>query len=120
MKKLIFIAIAFITVQAFAQDRERGGRKDRAEQMQNLSAEDLAALGTKKMTRDLDLNETQQTKVKKMLLEEATFRKEKMKEREALKAIVEAQRPSKEERLKMKNEIYSKRCPIHQMGSRAL
>lgn len=114
MKKLIFITIAFISVQAFAQDRERGGKKDRADMIENLSAEEIAALATKKMTLGLDLSEAQQTKVQTILLEEATFRKEKMKARQALKADVEALKPSKEERLNMQNEKLDREIEMKQ------
>ena len=114
MKKLIFITIAFISVQAFAQNRERGGKKDRAEQMQDLSAEDIATLDAKKMTLNLDLSEAQQTKVQSVLLEEATFRKEKMKEREASRAEADAQRPSKEEHFKMQNEKLDRQIELKQ------
>ena len=114
MKKLIFITIAFISVQAFAQDRERGGKKNRADMIQNLSAEEIAELATKKMTLGLDLSEAQQTKVQTILLEEATFRKEKMKEREASRAEADAQKPSKEEHLKMQNEKLDRQIEMKQ------
>lgn len=102
MRKLIIIAIALISIQAIAQT-ERRDRSERAQKMNNLSAEEMATLKTKRMTLFLDLNESQQKEVQKINLENATLRKTMMKEREARKANGTAQRPTKEERLKMEN-----------------
>ncbi|WP_460219854.1 hypothetical protein [Psychroserpens sp. MEBiC05023] len=85
MKKLILIAVAFISLQAVAQDKHKGDRRSKAEHMKNMSAEDQATIITKKMTLALDLNEKQQSQVKEVMLEEANFRKQKMKEKELMR-----------------------------------
>nr|WP_321225244.1 hypothetical protein [uncultured Psychroserpens sp.] len=105
MKKLILIAIAFISLQAVAQDKKRGDRGERGdrEMMKNLSAEEIATIGSKKMTLALDLNAKQQTQVKTVLLEEATSRKEKMAARKEANKNDDAKKPTKEERVKMMN-----------------
>jgi hypothetical protein len=107
MKKLVLIALALITLQATAQEKRTDGpqkeRKDRAEQFQNLSAEDIATLQTKKMTLHLDLNASQQEEVQKLNLETATAMKAKMEARKAAKENG-AERPSQEDRVKMMNE----------------
>ncbi|GAA4892910.1 hypothetical protein GCM10023311_16670 [Flaviramulus aquimarinus] len=105
MKKLILIAIAFIGIQAIAQEQnnERPSKQERHQKMMNLSAEDMATLKTKKMTLFLDLNESQQAEIKKINLENATKRKAMMATRKAKKESDEAQKPSQEERFKMVN-----------------
>ncbi|WNH11244.1 hypothetical protein [Thalassobellus suaedae] len=105
MKKLIIIAIALISIQAIAQGdrKERPNREDNRNKMMNLSAEEMATLQTKKMTLHLDLNKSQQDDIYKINLENATLRKTQMAERKARKEAGTAQKPSKEERLKMMN-----------------
>ena len=105
MKKIVLIAIAFIGLQAMAQQERKQGanRGERSEKMMNLSAEEMATLQTKKMTLHLDLNESQQTKIQKINLENATQRKAIMEERLANKESGEFKKPTDEERLKMMN-----------------
>lgn len=105
MKKLILIAIAFIGIQAIAQEQnnERPNKQKRHQKMMNLSAEDMATLKTKKMTLFLDLNESQQAEIKKINLENATKRKAMMAARQAKKEQGETQKPTQEQRLKMAN-----------------
>ncbi|TGV01369.1 hypothetical protein [Flavivirga rizhaonensis] len=102
MRKLIVIAIALISIQAIAQT-ERRDRPERAQKMSNLSAEEMATLRTKKMTLFLDLNESQQKEIHKINLENATLHKTMMEERKTRKSNGTAQRPTKEERLKLEN-----------------
>ena len=105
MKKLVLIALAFIALQATAQEQRRQGQdgQERRYQMENLSAEDMATLQTKKMTLHLDLNESQQAKIQKINLENAIQRKSMMENRKAKKESGELKRPTDEERLKMAN-----------------
>lgn len=104
MKKLILIAIAFIGLQATAQQKRQGlNSHERGQRMMNLSAEEMATLQTKKMTLHLDLNKSQQDDIYKINLENATLRKTFMEARKAKKEAGNAERPSKEERLKMMN-----------------
>lgn len=107
MKKLILIAIAFIGLQATAQQQKRQGpnKGERSEKMMKLSAEETATLQTKKMTLALDLNESQQKDIYKINLENAEARKAHMAERKAKKEAGTAEKPSKEERLKMMNAM---------------
>ncbi|SFZ93268.1 hypothetical protein SAMN05428642_10335 [Flaviramulus basaltis] len=105
MKKLILIAIAFIGMQAIAQDapKETPRNHDRSKKMMNLSAEEIATLQTKKMTLHLDLNKSQQAKIQKMNFENATKRKEMMANFKAKKESGELKKPTDEDRFKMKN-----------------
>nr|WP_321248263.1 hypothetical protein [uncultured Psychroserpens sp.] len=107
MKKLILIAIAFISLNAVAQDKKREhskkDAKEKRELAKDLSADEIATLGSKKMTLALDLSDKQQAQVKEILLEQATSRKQKMAEREKSKNDANAKKPTKEERIKMMN-----------------
>lgn len=105
MKKLILVAVALFALQVSAQDekKEKHNRGERGEKMMNISAEEMATLQTKKMTLALDLNESQQAKIQKMNLENATKRKEMMAKRKAKKESGDAKKPTDKERLAMAN-----------------
>lgn len=115
MKKLILITVAFLAIQATAQEhkREHRGNKERGQKMMNLSAEDIATLQTKKMTLHLDLNESQQAKIQKINLENAKARKAAMEKRKAKVAEIKAkkesgekiEKPTQEQRVKMANKM---------------
>lgn len=96
MKKLLVIALAIITIQVNAQDK-----KERKHKGVDYTAEEIAQLQTKKMTLALDLTEAQQREVNIINLENAKARKAKMATRKAKKDS--DVKPSKEEKLKMKN-----------------
>ncbi len=106
MKKLILIAVAFLALQATAQQQKKGDRshRERGEKMMNLSAEEMSTLQTKKMTLHLDLNESQQKKIYKINLENAKVRKAYIEKRKAAKENGATEKPSKEERLEMTNK----------------
>lgn len=105
MKKIIFVAIAFITLQVTSQERNREmnheSNKERLHKRQDISPEDMAKLKTKKMTLNLDLTEAQQKEIEKLNLENAKYRKAK---REAREKNGKGEKPSKEEHLKMTND----------------
>jgi len=81
MKKVILLVALMVGFTAMAQKGERGHKGD----FKNMSAEQMAALQTKKMTLDLDLTEAQQKKIQALNLENAKKHKAKMEERKALK-----------------------------------
>lgn len=101
MKKLAIIAIALLTFQVNAQHNKEN-RKEKIAKIQNMSAEDMAQIQTKKMTLALDLTEDQQKRVAVLNLKNAKTRKAKiekmLKEREAQK------KRTQEDRVKMTNE----------------
>ncbi|MCF7560587.1 hypothetical protein L3X39_08050 [Sabulilitoribacter multivorans] len=105
MKKLIVIAIALISIKGIAQDEKKKApnQHERSQKMANLTAEEIATLQTKKMTLHLDLNESQQAKIQKINLDNATKRKAMMEERKAKKESGEFKKPTTEERYKMEN-----------------
>ncbi|MDF4203965.1 hypothetical protein PXD56_13410 [Maribacter sp. SA7] len=82
MKKLIMAILIMAGISATAQNHSMKGERGN---MKDLTPEQIATLQTKKMTLVLDLNESQQAKIKTILTEDATARKEKMAERKANK-----------------------------------
>lgn len=82
MKKLVMAILIMAGITATAQDHQRKGKKG---DMKDLTPEQVATIQTKKMTLVLDLNESQQKKIKTILTEDATARKAKMEERKANK-----------------------------------
>ncbi len=99
MKNLVVAVIMIVGLSSMAQDREMKGKRGG---MNDLSPEQVATLQTKKMTLTLDLNESQQTKMKSILLEDAKTRKAKMEEHKARKDEDKALTP--DERFAMQNE----------------
>lgn len=106
MKKLCIIAVAFITLQATAQEQKPALTKAKVERTNSdMSPEDIAQIQTKKMTLELDLNETQQKQVNALLLEEAKTRAEKKEAYSKMKDNADAKASiTKEDRVKMMNE----------------
>ncbi len=99
MKKLVIAALLFSGMVAMAQKDEMNGR---AHGMTDLSPEQIATLQTKRMTLALDLNESQQTKMKSLLASNAVERRTKM---EAYKAQKESgKKLTSEEQYKIQNE----------------
>tara|TARA_R110002050_G_scaffold204522_4_gene340236 strand:- start:171881 stop:172330 length:450 start_codon:yes stop_codon:yes gene_type:complete len=95
MKKVISILVLFIGLNALAQKRE----------MQDLTPEQFATLSTKKMTLALDLNESQQTKIYQMTLENATKRKAKREEHKKSMASNQSKKPTADERYTMQSAM---------------
>lgn len=106
MKKLLIVALAFIAIQATAQERNERPNKERGSKMekfQDFTPDEMATLQTKRMTLHLDLNESQQKEIQKINLENAKDRKSMRETRVAQKESNNFQKPSKEEHLKMMN-----------------
>ncbi len=75
MKKLVLVILVMAAISVTAQDHNMKGKRG---DMKDLSPEQVATLQTKKMTLALDLNESQQSKIKSILTEDAKTRKSKM------------------------------------------
>ncbi|MFV0565495.1 MAG: hypothetical protein ACK5NB_06665 [Flavobacteriaceae bacterium] len=105
MKRIFIAAIALISLQGFAQEekKERPNRGEMMERMNDYTPEEMATLRTKKMTLDLDLNQSQQDDVYKLNLENAKTHKAMMEQFKAKRENADAEKPTKEERLKMAN-----------------
>lgn len=95
----MLIAIALLTLNATAQDK-----KIKKGQLNDLSAEEVATLKTKKLTLHLDLTESQQEKVKTIVLEEAKYKENQRAVHKKKKKDETSKKLSKEDRYAMANE----------------
>lgn len=102
MKKIVVVLVLLTTTLSFAQERQRGERP-RQNYFEDLSAEQIATLHTKKMALALDLTNDQVKKVQKINLENAEQRKAHIAERKANRENADAKRPTAEERYEFEN-----------------
>ncbi|TLP74399.1 hypothetical protein [Maribacter sp. ACAM166] len=99
MKKLVMAILVMAGLSATAQDHNIRGKRHA---MKDLTPDQTATLQTKKMTLSLDLNESQQSKMKSILTEDAKTRKSKM---EGFRAHQEeGSKMTAEEKYTMQNE----------------
>lgn len=91
MKKIIAMVLLVIGFTSFAQEGNR------------LSPEQQTELQIKKMTLDLDLNASQQNKLKPILLENHKKKEERFKKMQAKRT--NQSKLTKEERYEMNNEL---------------
>ncbi|MEO0573269.1 MAG: hypothetical protein AAF039_16295 [Bacteroidota bacterium] len=103
MKITKMLVASALLIGAMASAQREGYGAQRGALHQDLTAEQLATLKTKKMTLALDLNEKQQEAIFEFNVANAEFRKEKMEERKAQKERGERSRPTSEERYSMAN-----------------
>lgn len=82
MKKLFVVALLFVGLTNFAQERK--GRTEKAE-MEQLTPEQRNQLRLKELTLELDLSATQQKEISQIIADESTKREAKMAERKAKK-----------------------------------
>ena len=80
MKKLFVVALLFVGLTNFAQERK--GRTERAE-MEQLTPEQRNQLHLKKLTLELDLTAAQQKEIASVIADESAKRETKMAERKA-------------------------------------
>lgn len=71
MKKAMIIFMALTTFAITAQNKDAVSKDHRGQLRENLTPEQRAELHTKKMTLALDLNDSQQQKVKQVFLDMA-------------------------------------------------
>ena len=97
MKRIlsILVLVAAISFQTNAQERQRGPRKG-----QNMNAEQMATLGSKKMSLGLDLTSSQEKQIYTLLEERAKDRIAMRNQRQEMRKNSET--PSQEERYNMK------------------
>lgn len=99
MKKAI--AIVFISLGFLANAQEK---KERALKMADYTPEEMAQIQTKQMTLELDLTEAQQKQIQQINLEKAKEHKAKYETRKSASIASQKEKPTKDERLKMKND----------------
>lgn len=104
MKKLLIIALAFVTLNGFAQrdGHKKNDRENKSELRKDMTPNDIADLKSKKLTLKLDLTDKQQKEVKALFLEQAQDR-EKLRKEHKTKDGEQKEKPSKEEFVKMQN-----------------
>lgn len=76
MKKILLIAMVFITAIGFSQDRQKNQdmRQNMKQERQNISAEQRAETTVKRLTEILDLNDVQQKQILEVHLDMAKKR----------------------------------------------
>ena len=99
MKNVIAVVLISLSLLANAQEK-----RERADKFQDYTPEEMAQIQTKQMTLDLDLTDVQQKQILKINLQNAQDRKAHYESREKSSNSLEKAKPSKEERLNMKNE----------------
>ncbi|HMB99716.1 MAG TPA: hypothetical protein VKN14_01640 [Flavobacteriaceae bacterium] len=115
MKKIFILALAFVTIQVTAQEKQKVSQKEGKEHMHKrsqMNPEEAANLQTKKMTLALDLTEAQQEKIYSLNLENAKARKARMEAKMLKKEKGELKQLSDEQKLKMKNERLDKQIAM--------
>lgn len=104
MKKLFVLALLVVGLTTFAQEKgKRGEGKD-------MTPEQRTEMQVKKMTKDLDLNDKQQTQVKELLNSQKEDRSEMMEQRKEMKET--AKKATKEQRAAMKTKMDEKKAVI--------
>lgn len=105
MKKIVTILVLVFAFTLTTQAQKKGG-KNKAEKI------------LKKMTADLDLTDEQQTAIKPLLISQIADRKVMNEKRKAMKASGE--KPSKEDRKKMRGERVAKETAMSSKMSQIL
>ena len=95
MKKLLVAVLLVVGITTFAQER--------GEKREKLTPEQQTELHLKKMTLDLDLNDSQKKEMKTLLLEQSKKRESKMAEMKNHKE--KGEKPTAEERFAMKSKM---------------
>ncbi|MDU8885617.1 Spy/CpxP family protein refolding chaperone [Yeosuana sp. MJ-SS3] len=106
MKNLFIIALALITIQVTAQEKQKEEYKAGKERMYKrspMNPEEAAIMQTKKMTLALDLTEEQQEKIQKINLENAKQRKAKIEAHKSMKENAGFEKLTDEQKLELKN-----------------
>ena len=102
MKKLIVLALCVLGLTAFAQ------KKERRDKFKEMTPEQRVEVRVKKMTRDLDLNATQQNQVRELFLAQKEDREKFVEEvkacREAHQKVTEEQRENAKNKMEEKKE----------------
>ena len=94
---ILLMTVFHIQAQEGQQDRRDERKSPRGQMMQDMSAEELATLKTKRMTLDLNLSESQKKDIYDINLKAAQEKKAKFAEREARKNDENREKPSKDE-----------------------
>ena len=116
MKKLFIVALLVVGMTSFAQERK--AKSERA-QMEQMTVEQRNQLHLKKMTLELDLNDSQQREMSKIIAEQSTKREAKMAERKATKDSAKKQLTS-DERFAKKNQMLDEQIAMKERMKKIL
>ncbi|MDR6966951.1 putative FlgJ-related protein [Flavobacterium arsenatis] len=119
MKKLIAIALLFVGMTSFAQEKiSKENRKAQRAEIEQLTPEQRNQLRLKELTLKLDLNASQQKEMAKIIAEQTT-------KREALKADMKSAKESNkkltaDERFVMKNKMLDEKIAMKERVKKIL
>ena len=116
MKKLFIVALLVVGMTSFAQERK--AKSERA-QMEQMTVEQRNQLHLKKMTLELDLNDSQQREMSKIIAEQSTKREAKMNEQKATKDLPKKQLTS-DERFAKKNQMLDEQIAMKERMKKIL
>ncbi|MFC4738912.1 hypothetical protein ACFO3U_02795 [Flavobacterium ponti] len=105
MKKLLVVAFLVVGLTTFAQGKGKRG------DFKEMTPEQRTEIQVKKMTKDLDLNETQQKQIKELLNSQKEERAEMLERRKEMKET--AEKATKEQRAEMKAKMNEKKAVIN-------
>lgn len=107
MKKAMIILMALTTFAITAQNKSEDRKENRSQLRENLTPELRAELHAKKMTLDLNLNETQQAQVNQLLLDMEKNKPERPENRKEMTDAqkFEAKNAMLDRRIAMKKEM---------------
>lgn len=107
MKKAMIILMALTTFAITAQNKNQDRKENRSQLRENLIPEQRAELHAKKMTLDLNLNETQQAQVNQLLLDMEKNKPERPENRKEMTDAqkFEAKNTMLDRRIAMKKEM---------------
>jgi periplasmic protein CpxP/Spy len=107
MKKAMIILMALTTFAITAQNKNQDRKENRSQLRENLTPEQRAELHAKKMTLDLNLNETQQAQVNQLLLDMEKNKPERPENRKEMTDAqkFEAKNTMLDRRIAMKKEM---------------
>jgi Spy/CpxP family protein refolding chaperone len=105
MKKLLVVAFLVVGLTTFAQGKGKRG------DFKEMTPEQRTEIQVKKMTKDLDLNETQQKQIKELLNSQKEERAEILERRKEMKET--AEKATKEQRAEMKAKMDEKKAVIN-------
>ena len=105
MKKIISIFLILFSAFLIAQPPQQSPPEKRMERMNKLTAEQQATLWSKKMTLELDLNDTQEQQVYALVLSKANTHKKR-------RANSPKERPNSEEMYQMQVDLLEEKIAM--------
>ena len=119
MKKLIAVALLFVGMTGFAQEKiSKEDRKGQRAEMTKLSPEQRNQLRLKELTLELDLTASQQKEMAKIIAEQDTKREAQKADMKAIKAS--DKKLTADERFVMKNKMLDEKIAMKERVKKIL